>query len=772
MQEQPESHTPPTSVPDPLAPLDAPPGWSLVERGYRPEEARAFEGLFTIGSGRLHQRASYEEGLKAAPQDTEYLRLPTNVTAEKFRPTPQKWGTYVPGIYGPHPTLNNELINLPSTFDLIPTVAGHRLDLDDVDAVEQTRVLRLDQAVLRRDVSWRVGAISVHARFERFISAARPTLCVQRLTLLADADVPATVAGGVDAAVRTNGYDHLRDVSLTESGDADVVCSLQTDGGDTVELRTRLRSPDAAAPAAYEASSRRGRRQLAVQLRAGEPVVVEKRSAIMTSRDLDPHPTEVVLNAADAWSFDALLEEHAATWATRWAACDVEIEGDAASQLAMRASIYHLLRCHTANDPRVSIDAKGYAGEAYFGRFFWDTDVYLLPFYLYTQPDAARSLVEFRIRTLDGARENARARGYRGARFAWESDHLGRECCATWPYVDHEVHVTADVVYALAHDAAATGDASLMQGAGAELIVEAARYWLDRSDVRAGETRRSILGVMGPDEYSPIHANNAFTNFMARFVLQLAAQDATGAATAEEKAAFADAADAIQIPEDPARDLILQSEDFELLAEPRYDELWTDRSQPFAANVPQERLYRTKCLKQPDVLMLMHLWPRVFSPQRLRAAWDYYVPLTCHDSSLSYGVHAILARRLGLRDEAWRFFQLSSGLDLDTAGGKPAEGIHIAAAANNWAGAVLGFAGLLPAMTADRLTLEPDLPDAWTRLAFPIVWRGQSVHVEIDPRECRLSNRSEQPLEAEVLGHAFTVAPGETARTPITGRTD
>ena len=505
-------------------------------------------------------------------------------------------------------------------------------------------------------------------------------------------------------------------------------------------------------------------------LPAGAPLILEKLTVVTTSRDPADVSADSLMDDADKQSYEDLLAEHTAVWEARWQKADVVIEGDPVSQQALRASIYHLLRAHVA-DNRVAIDAKGYAGDAYFGRYFWDTEMYLLPFYLYTDPACAQTLVEFRIQSLDGARANAARYGYTGARYAWESDDTGRDYCPNWQYGDHEVHVTADVVYGLLHYARAAGGEEFLSGPAASLLVETARYWLDRLDHRLGDAHPSLLGVMGPDEYTPICNNNAYTNRTVSLALQAAADvgDA-GGATEAERERFAAAAASLPIPrrEDG---LVLQCEEFERLAEPRFEERWTDRSKPFAAHVSQEKLYRTKCLKQADVLLLMMLFPESFTDREVKQAWDYYLQYTTHDSSLSAGVHAIVAPRLGLDDEAWRFWNQSLTIDTDPEHGGAAEGIHIANAGILWQAAVFGFAGMASAMQSDVFTLRPHLPASWSGLQFRINWKGDVLAVEITRQHARITNEGNSTHKVRVFHEEQLIRPGETSMFVIDGVT-
>ena len=745
--------------------------WSITDTAFSPATARAYEGLFTQGSGYLHARGSIEEHFTDSPQDTTYLRLPGNVTAEKFPSTHAKWGVYVPGVFGRHPTLDREMVNLPFFWLLIPTVDGERLEMTRSSLSGYARTLNLRNGVLSRSFRWATrSGTNVTVAFERFIDAARPHLAVQRMTLEADRDIALRIETGIDTDIRTSGYDHLTGRELASLGTDGLTCCVTTDGGAQVRLASRV----APSPLSwqYETRGRQGVLRAEHALPAGMRLLVERHTVVSTSRDLSTFVPEAELASSLAAGYEALATENDRFWADRWRRCDVGIEGDDKSQQALRCSLYHLLRCHVPGDSRVAIDAKGYAGDAYFGRFFWDTEMYMLPFYLYTDPERARTLVDFRVQSLDGARANATAYGYSGARYPWESDPEGYERCPNWQYRDHEIHITGDVVYAFAHYDKACPRAGFLAGKAAEVVVETARYWLGRIDYRDGETTPSLLGVMGPDEYAPITGNNAYTNRGAAFALELASGDIgrAGGATEAERAAFRAAASALPILRTRGGELILQCEEFERLTDPHFDTLWKDRTKGYANNVSQERLYRSKAMKQADVLMLMMLFPNEFSDAEVRTAWDYYLPHTTHDSSLSAGAHAIMACRLGYDDEAWRFWNRTIGYDLDIPHGGAAEGIHIANAAASWMVAVLGFAGLGTAMETDELTLRPALPQPWKRLSFPLVWKGTPLYIDLSGDTATIVNRGDAPLSIRIGDAVHPIAAGATLRTPYARR--
>ncbi len=730
--------------------------WIIKEDSFSASTAKAYEGLFTLGSSIVHIRGSLEEHLHDAPQNLEYMRTPGNVTAEEFPATKVKWGTYIPYVFGPHPTLKVEMLNLPYFSDIVPFAGDEKLDMERSSIEGYCRQLDMRTATLSRSLLWKTeNGQDVSVEFVRFVSGVRQQLCLQKLTLSSESQVQITIRTGIDADVRTSGYDHFETVEIASHGDDGMRCSVNTNNDDTVSVLSKIIMPDI--KWRFVEEDRKGYLLATITIPAGQQVVIEKRTAIATSLDREVQDTESILEDSRQFTFEQLHQEHCECWAKRWGRSDVMIEGDDESQLAIRVSVYHLLRCHVTDDPRVSIDAKGYAGDAYFGCYFWDSEIYMMPYFLYTEPDSARTLVDFRVRNLEAAKQNAISQGYRGAKYPWFTDTSGLERCPLWQYADHQVHVTADIVYAIAHYATAA-DESYLKGPAAEVIVETARYWMDRIDHRPGDDHVSILGVMGPDEYMPLSANNAFTNALVSFALKLAAKAGPhGGATDEECKSFKDTAKLLPVLRGRDGEVILQCEEFENLAEPGFDRFWKDRSKPFASQVSQERLYRSKTLKQPDVLMLMFLFPQDFTHKEMLKAWEYYLPYTTHDSSLSAGIHSIIATWLGLDNQSWQFWQKSLSKDLDVSKRGSQEGIHIACCACNWMIAVLGFAGMKTAMQTKVLTFEPSLPEKWQKLSFPVVWRGQSAFVELSHHQLVIHNKSDRPLIAKVSGNRQSI---------------
>lgn len=720
----------------------------LRETALMPGTTKQYEGAFAQGSGYLHIRGSYEEGLIAAAQDEEYMRLPANVTVEKPRHPRSKCGTYVPGVTGNHPLLREELVNLPNPLVFRVFAGKERLDMDASDIREYSRYLDMKNGSLTREFRWNpVEGGAVACRYHRFVSMKRPGLLVQEMTytaLVGDAELH--FISDIDEKVRTNGYNHFSHVEKAVRNGR-IEAKVVTDNRDEIYLSSLTFSDGAAFREAPEQPVLEGN----VHLPCGESVSIYKLTAVCTSRDPGEKAGFERLEkelAQARENREHLQAEHDTVWQEMWEQAAVTIEGDEKSQLAVNFSLYHLMRSASRTDDRIAVCAKGFAGEAYFGHFFWDTEIYLLPFFLYNFPDTAKNLTGFRLRTLEGAKKNAAAYGCSGARYPWESSVSGLEQCPNWQYADHEVHVTADVVFGLWHYYQATGDEEFLLKA-APVFLETARYWADRIEFREDGTLH-LNGVMGPDEYTCFCNDNAYTNTMVRFAMEktlavlklIKEKEPASWQTMKVEPEFLQKVETIaqELPVLRREDgVILQCREFEALEEPRFQEFWKDRSRPFGGTVSQDRCYRVKALKQADVLMLPYLFPQHFSPETIRKNMEYYLPYTTHDSSLSAIIHSILFARLGEKQQAWEFFERALDIDLDETAGGAAEGIHIANCGGIWQALLFGFAGMLPAYESDTPVFAPRLPETWRSLSFGLVYGGKRYRVRIEGDQAKVS---------------------------------
>ena len=455
----------------------------------------------------------------------------------------------------------------------------------------------------------------------------------------------------------------------------------------------------------------------------------------------DPELALAALDVAGEAGFERLLNEHRAAWGARWEDADVRIEGDPRLQQAVRLALFQLMGS-VAERGETALGARGLTGPGYRGHVFWDTDVFVLPFLAATRPEAAHTLVEYRIRRLPAARRAARSAGRAGARFPWESARSGRDVTPSSARIqgesipirtgELEEHIVADVAWGAGCYLDWTGDESFRVGTGLTLFVETARYWASRIRLDP-EGRGHIDGVIGPDEYHEMVDDNAFTNVMARWNLRRAAEavaDAPNPAVEEtERARWLALADTLVDGYDEETGIYEQFAGFSELEPLVIAEIAPRR--PVAAELllGQGRLRASQVVKQADVLMLHQLVPDEVAPGSLLPNLLFYEPRTAHGSSLSPGVHAGLFARAGLVTEALEALRLTSRIDLDDLTQTTAAGLHVAAMGSLWQALAFGFAGVRPAGNA--LRIDPKLPDAWHGLALRLRFRGARVSVQV-----------------------------------------
>ena len=487
------------------------------------------------------------------------------------------------------------------------------------------------------------------------------------------------------------------------------------------------------------------------------------------------------LQAAQRLGFDGLLAEHRRAWASRWEDADVIIEGDPELQLAVRFAIFHLL-ASAQDDGEAAVGARGLTGSAYRGHVFWDTDVYVLPMLAATHPQAARAMLEYRVRRLPAAIRAARAMRREGARFPWESAWSGEDVTPDRardrrgefvPILTGQLeeHIVADVAWAAACYIDWTADHAFAAGAGRELIVQTARWWASRIEPDT-DGHGHIRGVIGPDEYHENVDDNAYTNVMARWNLKRAA-DAGGEAVDEhERRHWLELADSIVDGYDPATGIYEQFAGFNAL-EPLLIAELAPRL-PVAADMllGHARTQASQVVKQADVLMLHYLVPDELAAGSLESNLDFYGPRTTHGSTLSPGVHAALLARAGRLAEALEMLHLTARIDLDDISHMAAGGLHLAAMGSVWRTLAFGFAGLRP--VGDALAIDPVLAPGWDALEVRVRFRNSRVRVRVQPGAVEAS--ADPPISAlgpdgerVLLGptpHTFDLSPSSPGRTP------
>ncbi len=764
--------------------------WLVEESGFDPARANYHETLFTVGNGRLGTRGSLEEGHRG-----------------------QLSGTFLNGVYDGHDVPVIDLVNAPDWLDTAVSVDGVRLDADTCRVVDHHRVLDLRDGVLTRTTVFedatgrrtRLATVRCASMADRRICALRVEVTpenhtseilvetgidgdrrnLERLPLYPEGTVfPPQTRWEKWARAR-----HLRETARSAADDGLYLEMRTLDTG--IDLGYLAATTVEPAPA-HRSVRQRSERIVEQTVHRGEPGVtlrVDKLVAVCTSRD--PGAAGAVrdrcrdaLAAHREVGFDGVVTASRAVWQDLWDACDCEVVGNTRYTRALRFGVYHLLIAANPDDPTVNIGAKSLSGEGYRGHVFWDTEIFMLPFFVLTRPDTAKALLRYRHHTLDGARANSREYGTGGARYAWESADTGREECPKftpdganrfWTR-EEEVHVSADVAYGFHRYAEATGDTALLHDAGAEVLFETSRFWVDRVERTA--SGYELRQVMGPDEFHSHIDNNTFTNRLAQWHLAHAVDlydelrdrhpDTLAAVAAEiglaphERDRWQEVAAGLVGPR--VEDGVIE----QFTGYFQRDEVpiteWDENDMPrYPKGYHHFNCETTQLLKQPDVVMLMYLLPDEFSAEAKRANFDYYEARTLHKSSLSPSIHAIMGIEVGDTTRAVQYFERSALVDLADNQGNTGDGMHIASAGGTWQILVNGFGGLR--VLGGRMTLRPWLPDDWAGIRFRIRWRGRPIRVEVDHEHVALllGGPAGGTEEVVVGDRVVTLTAGETA---------
>ena len=677
-------------------------GWLVVEDGFTLTREHEIESIFAISNGHLGSRASLAEG--------ESMSAPSTVVA---------------GLFDTGPRPIPALAELPDWSHLQPVIEGAPLSLRSGRLISQRRTLDLRQGLVWRD--WRHEDPS--GRITRFQECRLACAYDRRLLLQSVAVTAENYAGDIRFETKLDGS---AEIHTSRGGVAAVSASALSAA--TPDLRAQsVRLAD-----------------LALQAQLDQRLRIDRFVAVGASSQ-DQQPAAVAAAhaaAAQAQGMQGLIARHCDAWSARWEVSDIRVDGDAAAQRALRFAAYHLIGAADPSDDRVSIGARAMTGVTYAGHVFWDTEIYMLPFFALTWPEAARALLMYRHRTLPAARAKATQHGARGAFYAWESADTGEDVTPATVFgpggvtitirLGHqEQHISADVAYGAWNYWRITGDDVFLLEAGAEIIVETARFWASRAEP-GDDGKRHIRGVTGPDEYHTGVDDDAYTNWMARWNLRTAVAVVLEMATrwpqpwAELRAelklqdaeldAWSAIAQDMHTGFDAKTGLIEQFQGYFALKDFPLSRL-VSRAVPVDVLLGLDHIVRTPIIKQPDVLMLIWLFWDEFEPEVREANFRFYEPRCAQGSSLSPCIHALLAARLGHMDLAEQYFRQSSEIDLSDNRGDAAGGVHAAALGGLWQAAVFGFGGL--SLGDDGPRLDPRLPPAWRELSFRIRWRGK-----------------------------------------------
>lgn len=749
--------------------------WAVRETELSLERLAQTESVFALSNGHIGMRANLDEG--------EPFGLPGTYLNgfHEIRPLP-----YAEAGYG-YPEVGHTVVNVTNGKIIRLLVEDEPFDLRYGTVRQHERVLDLRAGVLRRTAEWasptgaaiRVSSTRLVSFAQRAVAAIlyevealeRPLQVVVQSELIANEQMPAAggdprAAAALAAPLQSEEHESrgLRAVlvHVTKASHLRMAAAMDhvidaPDGFDT----------------SVESYDDLGRLTVTADLEPGKPLRIVKLLAYGWSaeRSLPAVRDQVggALAGARHTGWDGLLAHQRAYLDDFWERADIEIDGDAELQQAVRFAMFHVLQAGARGEQR-AIPAKGLTGPGYDGHAFWDTESFVLPVLTYAAPTAVADELRWRHSTLPAARQRAEELGLRGAAFPWRTI-AGDENSGYWPAGTAAFHINADIADAVIRYRAATDDDAFEREVGLEILIETARLWrsLGHHDPRG---RFRIDGVTGPDEYSAIADNNVYTNLMAQRNLSAAAAAVERhprlahrlGVDDEEAASWRDAARDMYIPFDDELGVHAQAENFTMHAVWDF-ETTAPEQYPLLLHFPYFDLYRKQVVKQADLVLAMVLRGDAFTAEQKARNFAYYEPLTVRDSSLSACTQSIIAAEVGHLDLAYDYFAEAALMDLDDLEHNTRDGVHIASLAGACVAAIGGFGGMRD--HDGRLSFLPRLPGALRRLRFRMMFRGRLLTVEVDHGHARYSLADGTALEITHHGDAVTIEPGATVELPI-----
>jgi nigerose phosphorylase len=716
--------------------------WRLKEKGFDPEKITSNGNKFLVGNGYMGIRGTLPEYGK-----DEFVAV------------------NLAGIYDQVGDGWREPLNAPNGLFTYLEQGGEAYRLPEKAPLEHRVSLDYRHGIFECDTVWNTAAGQLKMKAERFASMQDKHLIAMKYTVSSEKDTEVILYTGIDGRVWDIYGPHYDEVIIHQH---DTLLQMI---GETHESKDQVcvyEACDSTSPTHMEIVSedRRILRKLTISLKAGVEYSIIKFISVYTSKDCPEfllHARNLVLQAR-VGGYEKARSLQCNCWESLWSRSEVKIVGDEKAMEALNYSIYHLHCIAPRHSEKLSIAARGLSGQTYKGAVFWDTEMFMLDFFLFTEPSVAKTLLKYRIDTLEGAKKKAKHYGYQGAFYAWESQEGGYDACSDYNvtdvftgrqmrtyFKDKQIHISSAIVHGLMRYTDFTGSNELLADGGAEVVIECARFYYDLLIKRVNKECYELHDVIGPDEYHERVNNNAYTNRMAKFTIDSAIQILTQVLktdtsireritarydTASLLEQFRDASQKLFIPApDDKTGLIEQFDGYFLLEEVGLEEL--------KGRLLHEKEYwggaygiatHTKIIKQADVITMLNLFHKEYEEDVLQRNWNYYEPRTEHGSSLSACMYAILACRCHMPDKAYPFFMKSALSDLSGKGKEWAGlvyigGTHPASSGGAYMTAIEGFAGLR--QENGELKVSPCLPTGWSSLSFPVIFREELYRIEI-----------------------------------------
>ena len=754
--------------------------WKIIEEGFRPENNRASESVFSIGNGYMGQRANFEE----------------KYSGDSLR------GSYIAGIYYPdktrvgwwkngYPEYFAKVLNSPNWIGIDIKIDGEELDLDRCKILYFQRELNMKEGVLFRHFSVRLNnGIRADIKSSRFLSLDDHEIGAISYTIsLPEKGGRINITPYIDGNVVNEDANYgeafwNEDSRLTDNGNSLLVTSTRKTNFSVayaidyclynknrkIDLEPVLHSREMYVGHSFE-----------IDATSGNEYTLFKYAAILSSQnntvnDLGQLATAKVRKAS-AKGFDMLLTAHKNAWHKKWDESDIIIKGDPAAQQGIRFNIFHLYQTYTGDDKRLNIGPKGFTGEKYGGSTYWDTEAFAFPFYLMTSDlHVARNLLLYRYKHLGKAIENAAKLGFnKGAALYPMVTINGEECHNEWEITFEEIHRNGAIAYAIYNYIEHTGDKSYLEDYGLEVLIALSRFWRQRVNYSEPKDKYVILGVTGPNEYENNVNNNWYTNKIAQWTLRYTLdciKDVKSSAPAKykdlsdrisfddtiETAEWKEIIDNLFFPYDDNEDVFLQQEGYldklqQLTSDIRAEE------RPINQHWSWDRILRSCFIKQADVIQGLYFFEEEYDTETIRRNYDFYEPRTVHESSLSPSIYSIMASRIDRIDKAYELYLRTARLDIDDINKEVKEGLHITSMAGTWLSIVEGFAGLK--VKQQKLYLNPLIPDAWQLYSLMIRFRNKLLKISISQGKAEVHNLSDKQVCITVKGEEKTINAGD-----------
>ncbi|MBN2618914.1 MAG: glycoside hydrolase family 65 protein [Spirochaetales bacterium] len=722
--------------------------WEIIEEGFVKSKNRFSESIFSLGNGFMGLRGNFEESYSGDYMNGSYL-------AGVYYPDKTRVGWWKNG----YPEYFAKVLNSTNWLGIDIIVSGEVLDLNKATITDFKRVLNMKKGTLLREFTAELPNKSkIKVCTTRFVS-------MERIEIGAISYSITPISGTEEISVITylDGNVHNEDSNYDEyfwehKGEENIgersfvnLMTKKTHFYTTTGMAFEILKNEDIQHIAKELNSREGyvSQKSTLKCDKNDTLTINKYVSCVTSRDHEITDLIKVCNSnlesAQKSGFIQLLNEHIVKWDSIWKTCDIEIEGSDSAQQGIRFNIFQMMQTYTGVDSRLNIGPKGFTGEKYGGSTYWDTEAYCIPFYLSTtSSEISKNLLIYRYKQLGKAIENAEKLGFTGGAALYPMVTMnGEECHNEWEITFEEIHRNGAILYGIYTYIQKTMDKEYLAKYGLEVLIAVSRFWAQRVNWSNEKNKFVMLGVTGPNEYENNVNNNWYTNKIAQWSMKYTLESIEWVKTnhperfkeiatkinfnSSEEVQFKNISDNIYFPEKDG--IFLQQDGFlDKVITPVKELRKEDR--PINQNWSWDRILRSSCIKQADVLQGMYFFEEEFTTEQHLNNFNFYEPLTVHESSLSPCVHGILASKLGLNDKAYEMYLRTARLDLDNYNNDTEDGCHITSMAGSWMSIVHGFGGLR--YKNGEIFLSPSIPEAWNSYNFKIIDGNSTISVHVN----------------------------------------